>query len=759
MTSLEPINRVAVIGAGVMGAGIAAQAANGGAQVLLLDIVPEGADNRNQIAQAALDRFVNAGSAGGLMHPSVADRIQVGNIEDDFDKLGDCDWIVEVVVERLDIKQNLYRRIAEVRRAGTIVSSNTSTIPLAKLVEGMPEDFCRHFVVTHYFNPPRFMRLVEIVAGEQTLPEVVERVGDFNDRQMGKTVIHCADRPGFIGNRLGVFWMQVALQEAIRLGLTVEEADAIMKVCGLPGTGVFGLWDLCGIDLMPSVTGSLGGLLPDNDDFAPYAGIVDTVQGMLDKGYYGRKGRTLQGFYRQYRDESGERVREVIDLDSLEYREPKAVTLASAQLRPGQLVELVSSDDRGGRYAWRVLSQVLHYATKLIPDVATEVTAFDQAMKLGYNWRWGPFEMIDRLGLREFVARLSDDGVTVSRFLMAADQRPVYCLLDARLATLDAKGIYRRVRPAEGVLSLTDIKRQAPLYRYSQAAVWDLDDDVWCMEFTGKVPTLNAELLDQIDATLLKAVSQRKAIVFYSEGPVFAAGADLKAFLGVIDQPDKLSAYIAKGQQLFHAVKTAPVPVVGAVAGKALGGGLELLLHCQAIQAHAEAQVGLVENQVGIVPGWGGCKELLLRSAEIVGADKAIGHCFELIRSCKVTASAEEARRLGFLRGHDGISMNLDRLLFDAKQKALALRAEPAPQAQAQAVSPLRLGEEIQLNSEGYQAQLEAALLDLLCRAGADNWYRQFFLYERNAVLVLCTLPETRARVQHFMDTGKLLRN
>ena len=236
------------------------------------------------------------------MHPSVADRITTGNVEDDFSLLADCDWIVEVVLERLDVKQELFRRIAEVRRPDAIVSSNTSTIPLARLVEGLPDDFRRHFVVTHYFNPPRQMRLVEVVAGRDTLPEVVGRVSDFNDRAMGKTVINCADRPGFIGNRLGVYWLQVALREAVEMGLTVEEADAVMRVCGFPSTGVFGLWDLCGIDLMPSVVASLAGLLPPDDDFAAVATVAATVEGMLARGYKGRKGSTLQGFYRQFKD-------------------------------------------------------------------------------------------------------------------------------------------------------------------------------------------------------------------------------------------------------------------------------------------------------------------------------------------------------------------------------------------------------------------------------------------------------------------------
>ncbi|MDX2424009.1 MAG: 3-hydroxyacyl-CoA dehydrogenase NAD-binding domain-containing protein [Amphritea sp.] len=753
------LKKVAVIGAGVMGAGIAAQAANGGAEVLLLDIASTNSEdeNCNQLAQNAVDRLLASGCAGGLMHPAVAERIHVGNIDDDLHRLADYDWIIEVIVERLAIKQALFHRIAKVRRKDAIVSSNTSTIPLKTLVDGLPQDFRQHFVITHYFNPPRYMRLVEVIKGEDTLTDVVERVSRFNDQYMGKTVIDCADRPGFIGNRLGVFWLQVALQEAIKLNLRVEEADAIMKVCGFPSTGIFGLWDLVGIDLMPSVTQSLGDLLPDNDDFVPYAMTVATVQGMIDKGYYGRKGATCQGFYHPFKNEKGDRVKEVIDLHTLDYRAAQKVTLASALLKPGQLAELIGCSDKGGQYAWRVLSQVLHYATKLIPDVATDVTAFDQAMKLGYNWSWGPFEMLDMLGSQAFVERLIADGVKPSAFLQAVKQRPIYAYQDQQPVTLNECGEYGLLNTAEGILSLSDIKRRPALQQYSKLSLWDLGDDVWCVEFTGKVPVLSHELLDQISITLEQAIGMQKALVFYNEGPVFAAGADLNEFLALIDQPEQLDAYIEKGQTLFRGLQMASIPTVGALSGKALGGGLELLLHCQAIQAHADIAVGLVETQVGIVPGWGGCKEMLLRSAERFGAETAIAHCFDLIRSSRVTRSAEEARALGFLRSSDAISMNLDRLLFDAKQTALTLRTrlplavkEPSPLAPAQAVT---------VSSEGYQATLESALLTLLSQATSDSWYQHFFHYEHETNQRLCQMPEAKARMVQLLKTGRALQN
>jgi len=750
------IRKVGVIGAGVMGAGIAAQAANGGAEVVLLDIVPDGATDRSMIVRGALDRFKRAGSGGALMHPSVAARIQVGNVEDDFELLADCDWIVEAVVERLDIKQILYRKIDAIRRADAIVSSNTSTIPLARLVEGFPADFRQHFVVTHYFNPPRHMRLLELVAGEDTLDDVVQRVIHFNDHRMGKTVIRCADRPGFIGNRLGVFWMLLALREAAALGLTVEEADAVMRVCGFPKTGVFGLWDLVGIDLMCSAAGSLRELLPPDDDFSAVAEIPATVRVMLEKGYKGRKGSTLQGFYRQFNDADGKRVREVIDLNSLNYRAPINVELPSTALKAGQLAELVACDDRGGRFAWRVLSRVLHYATKLIPEVAGDPRDFDQAMKLGYNWTWGPFEMIDRLGIDVFTQRLEREGATLSGFLLNAKGRPVYTKDSALKLALDASGHYRRAAPAVDTLRLEDLEASARLYQRSRSAVWDLGDDVWCLEFVAKVPTIDLEVLNEIQTVLEDAVKADKALVIYHERPVFAAGADLKRVLQIIDLDGESERFIATGQEVFAEIRRARVPVVGAPVGTALAGGLELLLHCHAVQAHAETRMGLVEAQVGIVPGWGGCRELLIRSAERFGAGQAIAHCFELVRTSTVTASALEARELGFLYETDGISMNVDRVLFDAKKKAIALRDQPAVRAP---VPALAAPDALAPGGKGYQRELEEILLTLLMGATEPGWEERFAERERAVEVALFGRPEAKARIEHMMANGKPLLN
>lgn len=755
----NPVSRVAVIGAGVMGSGIAAQAANAGAEVLLLDIPPQGvavdapADARNAVAAAAVERMLKAGSGGALMDATVAERIRVGNTEDDLAALGDADWIVEAIVERLDIKQALYRRIAEVRSADAILSSNTSTIPLKTLMEGMPASLKEHFVVTHFFNPPRQMRLVELVTGPETAATLAARITAFLDQGMGKRVIPCQDRPGFIANRLGVYWMQVALQEAIAMKLSVEEADAIMRVCGFPGTGVFGLWDLVGLDLMPEVTASLSRLLAADDPFQRYAHTAPVLAQMLERGWHGRKGRVLQGFYRRYTDPEGQRHSQVLDLATLDYRDPRPVALESARLKAGQITELVNADDRGGHYAWRVLSRVLDYATRLVPEVTEQISEVDAAMRLGYNWCFGPFELLDRIGMAAFSDRLEAEGCPASDFIHRAGGQSCY----RPGKQLDWQGEYQPLAPAQGIIDWAEVSVRPPLADLEFSRLHALTEDSWCLEFTSKINTLNPTLLDELESALDRAEAAGKGLILYSSSGVFAAGADLKAFVHMAQQAGAVDAYIRRGQQLFTRLRQASIPVVAAVSGKALGGGLELLFHCHAVQAHAEVQLGLVETRVGIVPGWGGCRELLVRSWERLGPDRAIGHAFDLICHSRVCGSALEARRWGLLRDTDGISMNRDRLLSDAVERCRALRqgggSVPAP-------PPLEPWMPVEpLATDGYQAVLEQRLLQLLNSASEPDWFDRFADLERECNLALLQYPESIARMRALLESGRPLRN
>ncbi len=758
---IKPIQTVAVIGAGVMGAGIAAQAANGGARVILLDIPAAdtapgaAAEARNAIAAGARERMLKAGSKGALMDVSVAERIQVGNIDDDLDMLAEADWIIEVVVERLDIKQDLYRRIEQVRAPDAVVSSNTSTIPLETLMEGMPGTLREHFVVTHFFNPPRHMRLLELVSSDETRPEVAERVDAFIDHCMGKTVIRCNDRPGFIANRLGVYWMQVALQEAVALGLSVEDADAVMQVCGFPKTGIFGLWDLVGIDLMPEVTASLSRLLPDNDAFQTYAKPVPVIEGMVKNGWFGRKGRVLQGFYRQHMDDDGKKVREVLDLDTLSYRAPKVCELDSAQLKAGQVRELIQSEDKGGHYARQVLSKVLDYASRLVPDVAAEISSVDAAMRLGYNWRFGPFELIDRIGMQAFSVLVNESGLEASPFTTQARGRS--CYLDEQ--QLDAQGEYQPNTPAAGIVEWIKIQQQVPVREFSHSVLHELDAETWCLAFTSRVNALSNQLLDEIEAALVAAVEHNKALVLYSDNGIFAAGADLKEFLSLAEQDGALDVYMRRGQQLFSAIRSANIPVVAAVAGKALGGGVELMFHCHGIQIHAESSLGLVETSVGIVPGWCGCKELLARTQERFGPELAIEKTFDLIANARVSGSALEASEMGFLREADGISMNIDRVLSDAMALAKRLRTQDGRSRFSNTPVLSAAVLQVSADDDSYQYELEEQLLQLLNAATKSDWYDRFGELERECNLILLQNPASRQRMEHLLATGKILKN
>jgi len=388
------IETAAVVGAGVMGAGIAAHLANAGVPVLLLDIVPEGDQDRNALAAGAVAKMLKADPAP-FMTKRAARLITPGNLEDDLDKLAGVDWIVEVILEDIELKRDLYKRIEKVRKKGSVVSSNTSTLPLAKLVEGQSASFAQDFLITHFFNPPRYMRLLELVAGDKTRPAVLEGLRDFADRRLGKGVVLCNDTPGFVANRIGSFWMQSAINEARDLGLTVEEADAVMgRPVGVPKTGVFGLLDLVGLDLIPKVDASLATNLAPDDAYQALRRPWPLFDKMIKDGYTGRKGKG--GFYR-LNTEGGQRVKEAIDLGTGAYATAGKAALESLDAsRTGGLKALVAHQDKGGRYAWNVLSQTLAYAASLVPEISDAITGVDEAMRTGYAWKYGPFELLDR---------------------------------------------------------------------------------------------------------------------------------------------------------------------------------------------------------------------------------------------------------------------------------------------------------------------------------------------------------------------------
>ncbi len=763
------IKKVGVIGAGVMGAGIAAHVANAGVAVVLLDIVPGAAGK-------AVETMLKADPAP-FMTRSAARRVQPGDLDANLAALAECDWIVEAIVERPDAKRALYDRLASVRKPGSIVSSNTSTIPLRDLTEGLGEAFAADFLVTHFFNPPRYMRLLELVAGPRTRPLAVAAIRDFADRVLGKTVVDCNDTPGFIANRIGTLWLQSAVNHAVDLGLSIEEADAVVgRPMGIPKTGVFGLLDLVGLDLMPHVSKSMLATLPPGDAYRPLYRDNPLVMHLIESGRIGRKGGK-GGFYTRAKG-----AKLAIDLATGEDRPERRASLESLEAGSCNLRALAEHSDRGGQYARAVLLDTLGYAASLVPEIAGDVAAVDAAMRLGYNWKYGPFELIDRLGPGWLAGALHEAGRPVPQLLELAGERPFYRTEAGGLQFLGLDGAYRDLKRPEGVLLLADIKRRSkPLARNGSASLWDIGDGVVCLEFHTKMNAMDPDILDLIGKTVAMGKKGAfKALVIHNDGANFSAGANLglALFAANIAAWGEIEGMIEQGQRAYRALRGAPFPVVGAPAGMALGGGCEILLHCDAVQAAAESYIGLVEVGVGLIPGWGGCTTMLRRWSEAKGMPKGpippLAKVFEMISTAQVAKSAFEAREMRFLRESDGITMNLDRLLADAKARALALVDGYQPQE----VKPLRVAgptgrAALQLAVEGFAATGKATPHDVVVcdhlaetlTGGAKHDFLDetpeddILALERKSFMALARHPATLARVEHMLETGRPLRN
>lgn len=766
---MPTIRHVAVIGAGVMGSGIAAHAANGGAEVTLLDID----------ASLAAGGVEEQRRAGGFMAPEFAARVCTGSVADNIDRLRDADWIIEAVAERLDIKRDLYERIAAVKKPGAIVSSNTSTIPLRDLTDGLPETFAARFMITHFFNPPRVMRLFEMVTGPQTDAAAVARIRDFADRALGKGVVDCKDTPGFIANRIGNYWLLLAAQEAIAAGLDVEEADALIGApFDIPRTGVFGLLDLVGIDLMSAILTSFRAALPDTDAMQAIADEPQVVRQMLREGHLGRKSGT--GFYRISRDRTS---REVVDLATGAYRPQRVPGSAALEVAKSGPRALMESDTPGGRYASRVMRRTLAYAVSLLPEIADNPHEVDQAMALGYGWKRGPFSLIDSLDTEWFAEHLREHGEPVPPYLTTAAEAGRFFLEEGgKTRCLLPDGSWTVIEPAPGVVSLPAVKAQASAVLSSDgASLWDMGDGVALLELHGKMNALDLGVMGEIGAGLEKAEAEFGALVIATGGRNFSAGADLSQFLRFVDADDMsaIAAQIEAGQQVMRAIKFARIPVVAAASGVALGGGCELIMHSAAAMVHAELSIGLVETSVGLIPAWGGCKEMLLRFSD-TGAAGAKGPvapalaAFDLISAAKRSSSAAEGRNLGCLGQLDRIVMNVERVLVDAKTRAMELMEayEPPEPRKLRLAGPsgalaLRTAIETQADTgrlSAHDQRIAVALADVLTGgASADPSVPvgedEIFALERAAFLELIGQSATRERIQHMLATGKPLRN
>lgn len=740
---------VAVIGAGAMGGGIAAQFANAGVKVILLDMPGGDGSAPDAPAQAGLARQVKIQGFTGASGPT---RVTTGNITDDLHLLADADWIVEAIVERLDIKRALYSRIDAIRKPGSIVSSNTSTLLHSQLIEGMSDAFRREFLISHFFNPPRLMPLLEIVSTPETDPALLARAQRGAAQVLGKTVINCRDTPGFVANRIGCFWMAAAALLARQHGLTIEEADAVHQAMGIPKTGVFGLFDLIGIDLVPQVWRSLVDGLPETDRFRRYDIAADPMfQKLVAQGRFGRK--SGGGFFRK-----GEQGIEASDLADQNWRPTQPIAARDLPGGGKDLSALLADSGRHGAYARAVLSEVVAYAAEHGPDIAADPADLDAGMQLGYAWRQGPFILADRWGVDRVVAHLNSHAIPVPPLLaQAAAQGGFYD--KGRFVT----GATSDQGPAP--LTAAALRAQGALILGNQAAsLLDAGDGIGLLEIHTKMNAISPEVLDVIKQVLPLLGNRLGGLVIGNDDPrAFSAGADLGFILSLIQggNADQFSHFVERGQQLYLGLRYAPVPVVAAVHGFVLGGGCELALHADRIIAHAETRFGLPEVLVGLIPAWGGCTSLFARGLQqgLPPADAAT-RAARIIFGAAQSGSAEQALASGILSATDRLVMNRDLLLTEARALVLQMIHQGYTQPKRLDVTSVDDLDLSALAADGseYDRQVLAGLSRVLggsdTRTDAGN-----MAVEHQVLFDLVARPETQARMEHMLRTGKPLRN
>ncbi|MCS6936286.1 MAG: 3-hydroxyacyl-CoA dehydrogenase NAD-binding domain-containing protein [Candidatus Bipolaricaulota bacterium] len=801
---MREIKTAAVLGAGTMGAGIAALLAGAGIKTHLLDIVPkeltpeEKAKGltlqdpvvRNRIVNAGLQRALKA-SPALFYDPNDAQLITVGNVEDNLDRLGEADWIVEAVFERLDVKQETFAKIEKFRKKDSIVSSNTSGIALKAILAKASPELKKHALITHFFNPVRYMKLLEIVPGEETDPDILRFMMDFAERRLGKGVVLAKDTPNFICNRIGIFGISYLLKAMQEGDYKVEEIDAIFgPALGRPKSAVFRTVDLVGLDVMADVIKNIYTSLP-SDPMREIYRLPGFIEKMLSSGLLGRK--TGKGFY-QEKTVNGKREFWVFDYKTLDYRrqekfEYPSLIKAGQQSSVGEKIKtVVYSDDRAGQIAWKVLSETLLYTAHLIPEISDDIYSIDNAMKWGFNWELGPFETWDAIGVRESVERMRREGKRIPKLVedLLARGESFYQKREGKKFYFDLFARdYRELPQPMGVLALSDLKedRKRVIAENAGASLVDLGDGVACLEFHTYMNTVDADVITML-STALEEVRRRDLVglVIGNEGQNFCVGANIGLVLAAIQSGawEQLDQMVKAFQDANMAIKYFEKPVVAAPFNMTLGGGAEIVLHCPRVRAHGELYIGQVEFGVGVIPAAGGCKELWARQLENLPEDANIDlfpflqRVFELIGLAKVATSAKEARKLGFLRRDDRITMNRDRLIADAKRDVLAMAMmgyePPRPRklkvtgrtgyaALQVAIKNFQWGKRI-TDHEALMAQKLARVLtggDV--EMGTEVSEQHLLDLEREAFLSLCGTQKTQERIQHMLATGRPLRN
>ena len=812
---MKRINKVAILGAGTMGARIAAHFANAGVPSYLLDIVPPDADApaRNKIAAAGLDAAKKSKPAA-FMDPSLARLVTVGNFEDDLKKLAEVDWIIEAVVENLEIKRTLLRKVEAIRKPGTVVTTNTSGLPVGKISEGFSDDFRRVWFGTHFFNPPRYMRLLEIIPTPEADQAAIDAVAHFSDVRLGKGVVIAKDTPNFIANRIGTFSGLNVMRLMQEMGLTIEEVDALTgQAVGWPKSATFRTMDLVGLDILGHVVSNMTTNVHDErGDLRLPVFFTE----MLRRKWLGDK--TKGGFYKRVKSGEGkEDERMALDWKTLEYRprqKPKFASIDMAKnvddtaTRLRMLLGMEGSGpqkgDKTGQFLWSALSDLWTYSANRVPEISDSIVEIDRAMQLGFNWELGPFELWDAAGVEATVARMKKEGKPVAANvdkLLASGKKSWYSddpkTASGRVYFDLATGNWQPVQVPAGVWSVSVAKKSnGVVKKNSGASLVDLGDGVGCIEFHSKMNSLGADIVSLILQTLKPGGpgDNFDAFVITNDATNFSVGANLMLLLMSVQEEewDDVDLAIRQFQGMTQAIKFSPKPVVAAAFGLCLGGGTEISLHAAARQPHAELYTGLVEVGVGLLPGGGGCKEMLLRAVD--GASAARGgkvsgdalagsiemldgmkRAFETIATAKVATSAHEARALGFLNDGDRISMNRERVLSDAKGRALELvhagYEPPVPRTDIPApgenlLATLKLGVHLMRQSDfitDYEVKLGGKIAEVLCGGNVTPGMpvsEQYILdLEREGFKSLCGEKKTQERIQYTLKTGKTLRN
>jgi len=814
---MKHIHKVAVLGAGTMGARIAAHFANAGVPSYLFDIVPPDADvpARNKIAAAGLDAAKKSKPAA-FMEASLTRLITIGNFDDDLKRLADVDWVIEAVVENLDLKRALLRKVETIRKPGTIITTNTSGLPVGKIAEGFSDDFRRSWFGTHFFNPPRYMRLLEIIPTPETDRAALDAVAHFCDIHLGKGIVLAKDTPNFIANRIGTFSVLNVMRLMQEMDLSIEDVDALTgQAVGWPRSATFRTIDLVGLDILGHVVSNMtrvvAGDSPAPLDERSDLKLPDFYKQMLDRKWLGDK--TKGGFYKKVKGgKGGEDERLALDWKTLEYHPRQrskfpALDMAKNVEQTGPRLKMLlgldgsgpQKNDKAAAFLWSVLSDLWTYSANRVPEISDSIVEIDQAMRLGFNWELGPFELWDAAGVEATVERMKKENRPVAANVeqLLASGKKAWYLDDPKAASGRAywdlkSGNYDPLTVPSGVWSVEVAKKSnGVVKKNSGASLVDLGDGVACIEFHSKMNSIGADIVQLISQSLKPGGpgDAFDAFVITNDAANFSVGANLMLLLMSIQEEewDEVDLAIRTFQGMTQAIKFSPKPVVAAPFGLTLGGGTEISLHAPALQPHAELYMGLVEVGVGLLPGAGGCKEMLLRAVdsaesirpggrgESVELMEAMKKIFETIATAKVATSAHEARGLGFLRNSDRITMNRERVLADAKARALELvRAgyEP-PQPRTSIPAPgenilatLKLGVHLMRQGEyitEYEVKLGTKVAEVLCggnvTAGTPVSEQYILDLEREGFKSLCGEKKTQERIQYTLKTGKTLRN